>query len=189
MDKVKFGIKNVHIFPIKSESAEGVPTFDEGFAVPGAVSLSLDKDGDTKPFYADNIKYYVTVSNNGYEGDLEIAVIPDEFRIKILKYTKNNDGVLIENSTKEPTPFAMTYEEEGDQTGTKFCLYKGTATRPSLSHSTTQESKEPTTQKLNMSFSPLKDGKVLAMTTEDTKQTVINNWHNAPYWDEDIPSV
>ncbi|MBQ6318198.1 MAG: phage tail protein [Lachnospiraceae bacterium] len=189
MDKVKFGLKNVHIFPIKTVSKDGVPEFDEGFAVPGAVNLSLNKDGDTKPFFADNIKYYVTVSNNGYEGDLEIAVIPDTFRIKILKYEKDNNGVLIEDSSKEPTPFAMTYEEDGDQTGTKFCLYNGTATRPSLTHATTQETKDPSTQKLNMSFAPLKNGRVLAMTTGDTDKEVVEKWHNEPYWAENIPSA
>lgn len=189
MDKVKFGIKNVHVFPIKKTDESGIPEFDDGIAIPGAVSLSLDKDGDTNPFYADNIKYYVTVSNNGYSGDLEIAVIPDAFRIKILKYEKDSNGVLIENSSKEPVPFAMTYEEEGDQTGTKFCLYNGTATRPSLSHSTTKENKDPSTQKLNMSFAPLKDGRVLAMTTEDTDSTVVADWHKEPYMGGDIPSA
>lgn len=189
MDKVKFGLKNVHIFPILNEKPDGTPEYDDGFAIPGAVNLALDKDGDVKPFYADNIKYYVTVTNNGYEGDLEIAVITDDFRIKILRYEKDENGVLIEDSTKEIVPFAMTYEEDGDKDGTRFCLYKGTATRPSLNAQTTQESKEPTTQKINMSFSPLKNGRVLAMTTADTKKNVIEEWHDKPYWVDNIPSV
>lgn len=189
MDKVKFGIKNVHVFPIKSTDQNGAPEYDDGIAIPGAVSLSLDKDGDTNPFYADDIKYFVTVSNNGYSGDLEIAVIPDEFRIKILKYEKDSNGVLVENSSKEPAQFAMTYEEEGDQSGTKFCLYNGTATRPALSHQTTKDNKDPSTQKLSMSFAPLKNGNVLGMTTDDTAQSVIDAWHDAPYMGGNTPSI
>ena len=49
-DKVKFGIKNVHIFPISSWSL-GVPTYGAAIAVPGAVSLSLDAQGDINKFY------------------------------------------------------------------------------------------------------------------------------------------
>ena len=32
-----------------------------------------DPQGESEPFYADNIVYYTSVANNGYEGDLELA--------------------------------------------------------------------------------------------------------------------
>lgn len=189
MDKVKFGLKNVHIHPIESIDENGLPVYDEPFAIPGAVNVKFDKDGDVKPFYADNIKYFVTVSNNGYSGDLEVAVITDEFRIKILGYVKDDNGVLVENSSVQPKSFAMTYEEEGDTDGTKFCLYNGTATRPSLNSKTTEDSKDPTTQTINVSFAPLKNGKVLAMSTEDTDASVVANWHDEPYLGSALPSM
>ena len=75
----------------------------------------------------------------------------------------------------------MTFEEDGDQTGTKFVLYNGTASRPSLDKSTTTDSKEPSTQQLDVSFAPLASGRVMAMTTADTSSTVLNGWHTAPY--------
>lgn len=179
MDKVKFGIKNVHVFPIESEVG-GVPTYGTVIPIPGTVSLSLDKQGDTNDFYADNIKYYTSVANNGYSGNLVVAVIPDDFRKKILKYLEDQKGVLIEDIA-EPKHFAMTFEEDGDQTGTKFVLYNGTASRPSLDKSTTTESKEPTTQQLDVSFAPLASGRVMAMTTDQTDAAVIAAWHTAPY--------
>lgn len=182
MDKVKFGIKNVHIFPITSEVG-GVPTYGSVINVPGTVSLSLDKQGDTNDFYADNIKYYTSVANNGYAGSLEVAVIPDEFREQILKYVKDSKGVLVEDIA-EPTHFAMTFEEDGDQTGTKFVLYNGTASRPSLEKSTTTDTKEPSTQTLDISFAPLTNGRVMAMSTDSTDPAVLATWHTAPY----IPS-
>ena len=178
-DKVKFGIKNVHIFPITNWT-NGVPTYGSVIDIPGTVSLSLDKQGDTNDFYADNIKYYTSVANNGYSGNLTVAIIPDEFREKILKYINDNNDVLVEDIA-EPNHFAMTFEEDGDQLGTKFVLYNGTASRPSLDKSTTTDSKEPSTQQLDVSFAPLSSGRVMAMTTADTDATVLASWHTAPY--------
>ena len=178
-DKVKFGIKNVHVFPITGWTG-GVPTYGNVIDIPGTVSLSLDKQGDTNDFYADNIKYYTSVANNGYSGNLTVAIIPDEFRTKILKYLTDTKDVLVEDIA-EPTHFAMTFEEDGDQIGTKFVLYNGTASRPSLDKSTTTDSKEPSTQELDVSFAPLASGRVMAMTTASTDATVLASWHTAPY--------
>lgn len=178
-DKVKFGIKNVHVFPITAWNS-GVPTYGSVIDIPGTVSLTLDKQGDTNDFYADNIKYYTSVANNGYAGSLEVAVIPDTFREKILNYIKDTKNVLVEEMA-EPTPFAMTFEEDGDTDGTKFVLYNGTATRPSLDKSTTTDSKEPSTQTLDVSFAPLASGRVMAMTTVNTPDAVLTAWHTAPY--------
>lgn len=176
-DKVKFGIKNVHIHPMIDDT----PVFDVAIPVPGAKSLSLDAQGDISKFYADNIVYYQTSSNNGYEGDLEVALIPNEVYEKIFNYVKDSKKVMTENASKNVTPFAMTFEEEGDMTGTKFVLYNCTATRPSRSLETVEESKEPTTQTLSVSAAPLKDGNVMSMTTEETEQAVIDAWHSKVY--------
>lgn len=176
-DKVKFGIKNVHIFPQLTDA----PTFGPVIDVPGAVSLSLDAQGDISKFYADNIVYYQTSANNGYEGDLEVALIPDEVFEKIFNYVKDEDNVYTENASKNVVPFAMTFEEEGDQAGTKFVLYNCTATRPSRSLATVEDSKEPTTQTLSVSAAPLKDGNVMAMTSADTTVEVLKDWHTDVY--------
>lgn len=176
-DKVKFGIKNVHIFPQLTDA----PTFGPVIDVPGAVSLSLDAQGDISKFYADNIVYYQTSANNGYEGDLEVALIPDEVFEKIFNYVKDEKNVYTENASKNVVPFAMTFEEEGDQAGTKFVLYNCTATRPSRSLATVEDSKEPTTQTLSVSAAPLKDGNVMAMTSADITVEVLKDWHTDVY--------
>ena len=46
------------------------------------MSISLDAEGETSPFYADGIVYFRSVTNNGYSGDLEIALIPEWFRTR-----------------------------------------------------------------------------------------------------------
>ena len=93
--------------------------------------------------------------------------------------SREND-VLVEDIV-EPNHFAMTFEEDGDQTGTKFVLYNGTASRPALNKSTTTESKEPSTQELDISFAPLSSGRVMAMTTDNTADAILAAWHTAPY--------
>ena len=57
-DKVKFGIKNVHYAVLSDETT---PTYETPVAIPGAVSFSLEANGDTSPFYADNMQYFVII--------------------------------------------------------------------------------------------------------------------------------
>ena len=92
-NKVKFGLKNCHYAKATLDPETNEVTFATPVAIPGAVNLSLDPEGDTEPFYADDMVYYTTVANNGYSGDLEIALIPDSFRKDILKETEDPQGV------------------------------------------------------------------------------------------------
>ena len=179
-DKVKFGIKNVHVFPIVSITA-GVPTYGDVIDVPGAVSFSMSAQGDINKFYADNIVYYQSSANNGYEGDLTLALIPEAFYEKIFGQTPDANGVMTENAAVEAKAFAMTFEEDGDQTGTKFVLYNCTATRPTKELQTIEDSKTPVTQTLTVSAVPLQSGDVMGMTTSATPDAVKNTWHDAVY--------
>lgn len=179
-DKVKFGIKNVHVFPITSVTA-GVPTYGDVIDVPGAVSFSMSAQGDINKFYADNIVYYQSSANNGYEGDLTLALIPEAFYEKIFGQTPDANGVMTENAAVEAKAFAMTFEEDGDQTGTKFVLYNCTATRPTKELQTIEDSKTPVTQTLTVSAVPLQSGDVMGMTTSATPDAVKNTWHDAVY--------
>lgn len=176
-DKVKFNLKNVHIFPQVTDA----PTFGDVIDIPGAVSLTIDAQGDINKFYADGIVYFQTSANNGYAGTAEFALIPNEVMKKIFNYEEDEDKVLTENANSKIVPFAMTFEEDGDETGTKFVLYNCTATRPSRSLATKKDTIEPTTQSLSISAAPLKDGKVLAYTQADTTVEVLNNWHTGVY--------
>lgn len=180
MDKVKFGIKNVHIFPIES-MVNGIPTYGNVVNVPGAVSFSMGAQGQINKFYADNIVYYQSSANNGYEGDLTLALIPEEFYEKIYGQVPDANGVMTENAAVEAKAFAMTFEEDGDQTGTKFALYNCTATRPTKELNTIEDNKTPVTQALTVSAAPLQNGDVMAMTTSTTPEAVKNNWHNEVY--------
>ena len=68
-NKVKFNICNVH-YAIVRLNPDGTANFETPVPMPGAVSLSLDPNGEPKNFYADGFAYYTISNNMGYEGDL-----------------------------------------------------------------------------------------------------------------------
>ena len=68
-NKVKFNICNVHYAVVKL-NPDGTATFETPVPMPGAVSLSLDPNGEPNNFYADGYAYYTISNNMGYEGDL-----------------------------------------------------------------------------------------------------------------------
>lgn len=83
-NKVKFNICNCH-YALQKLSEAGEITFDTPVAMPGAMSLALDPNGEPESFYADGIEYYIIANNMGYDGDLELALIPESFRTDVLK--------------------------------------------------------------------------------------------------------
>ena len=51
----------------------------------GAVEISLDPRGETTDFYADDILYYTTVTNQGYETTLTVANIPHRIQNRCIR--------------------------------------------------------------------------------------------------------
>lgn len=89
-NKVKYNLKNAH-YAVITEGKGGAITFATPVPIEGSVSLSLDAEGDTNTFYADGIAYYTSVSNQGYSGDFECAMLPDSFRADVLCEVVSND--------------------------------------------------------------------------------------------------
>ncbi len=179
-NKIKYNLKNVHAAVLTED--DGVYTYGTPKAIPGAVSLSLDAEGDTNPFYADGIVYYRTVANNGYSGDLEIALIPDWVRTDLLKELVDSNGVLVEKSgTTESVYFALLFEFDGDQKAIRHVLYKCNLSRPGIASQTKEDSIEPVTETLSITADPRADGMVKSRTGDDTDSTVYQNWYQAVY--------
>ena len=181
---VKYNIKNVYAAKMTETIKDGVSTFTyaEPKAVPGAVSLSLDAEGESSPFYADGIVYFRTVTNNGYSGELEIALIPEWFRTEILQETLDAKGVLVENSlTAESVKFALLFEFDGDVKAIRHALYNCTASRPSIESQTKEDTIEPGTETLSLTADPRADGLVKAKTGDTTDKTTYDNWYKTIY--------
>ena len=180
-NKVKYNLKNVHAAKL-TRTEDGGYSYETPRAIPGAVSISLDAEGDTSPFYADGIVYFRSVSNNGYSGDLEIALIPEWFRTEILKEELDKNGVLVENSKiAEMEKFALLFEFDGDEKCIRHVMYNCTASRPSIESETKEDTIEPGTEKLSLTADPREDGLVKSRTGDTTTDATYNDWYKAVY--------
>ena len=180
-NKVKFGLNKVHYAKIIAWSEDGVPTFATPVRLPGAVSLSIDAEGENENFYADDIVYYVINNNAGYTGDLEVALITTDFALTILGETLDTNGVLVERNDAEPAQFALLFEFTGDKNHIRHVLYCCSASRPATESSTKEESTEVKTETLSLTASALPDGVVKSKTCESTTDAVYNNWYKSVY--------
>ncbi len=178
-NKVRFGLDNVAIAMMKADGSG----YDAPVSVPGAVNLSTSPEGDNEVFYADNGPYYTIATNAGYTGDLEMALIPDTLKAKMLGWTIDNNGALVEVSDAVAQPFALLFEVNGDQKKRRNVFYSCTAARPEEENSTTEDSASPTTETLSITMIPRDiDGKKvtkLSIELNETNKEVYDGFYTA----------
>lgn len=179
-NKVKYNICNVH-YAVIAKAEDGSVTFATPVAIPGAVSISLDPKGEPESFYADGVEYYVINNNQGYDGDLEVALIPESFRQDVLLEMADANNVLVENSNSQTGSFALLFEFDGDIRKIRHVMYNCSASRPSISGKTNEEGKEVQTETLTIKSRPLANGLVKAKTGNSTTDAVYANWYKNVY--------
>ena len=179
-NKVKYNLKNAH-YALLTIGEDGAVTYGMPVALPGSVSLSLDANGEPENFYADGIAYYVINNNMGYDGDLELVLIPESFRTDVLKEKLDSKGVLVENSDAELAQFALLFEFDGDVRHIRHVMYNCSASRPKIEGKTNEDKKEVQTETLTIKATPLADGKVKAKTGNTTDAAVYAGWYKAVY--------
>lgn len=182
-NKVEFGLSNVH-YATYTET-DGTVVFDTPKPIPGAVSMTSEPVGESTPFYADNMVYYMSRANQGYEATLSIARIPQQFAIDALgEELDETDGVLTEIADAQGKPFALLFQFEGDQKAVRHVMYSCEAARPSIAGSTKEESTEVTPSELTLTASPIKLNDKLIVktkTTDTTTEAVYNSWYETVY--------
>lgn len=190
-NKVKFNICNVH-YALLTVSEDGEITFGTPVAMPGAVSLSLEPNGEPSNFYADGYACYTISNNMGYEGDLELAMVPEGFRTDVLKESLDDNSVLVESANVETANFALLFEFDGDVKKIRHVLYNCSAARPNIESSTNEEEIEVQTETLVITAAPLANGYVKARTGDSTTDTVYAGWYSSVYMptvEEDGPQT
>ena len=190
--KVKFGLKNVHVFPMteQADSETGAITMQYGtaIAVPGAVNLTLDVSEDQPdPFYADDGVYYLPAGvSSGYSGNLELALIPDEIKTQLMAFITDAAGVIVELQEAVNKLFGMTFEISSDTKARRLFYYKCQFGRPSLAASTNTNTKTPQTDTAPLTVLPTSQlftlggenkSIISGYSTEDTDSEVYNSWH------------
>lgn len=188
-NKIKYGLKNVY-YAVATIAADGSATYATPVALPGAVSLSMDPQGELTPFYADNIVFYMSSANNGYEGDLTLAMVPDSFKKDVLGYVEDTKKVLVEDADAELAHFALLFQFEGDSKATRRVLYNCVAGRPTDNGNTKEENVSPETDQLSLTATTIYNASldrnvVKAECNDTTDADVYAGWFTNVY----IPAI
>lgn len=177
-NKIKYGLSNVY-YSIITYGENDAITYGAPVRIPGGVNLSLSAEGDTNTFYADDVAYFTSATNNGYSGDLEVALIPDSFKTDVLGETlEQSSGVYYEYSNATQKEFALLFEFQGDESATRHCMYRCTASRPDVASATKAESIEPQTETLSITAMPRIADK-LTKAKCPAGASAYNNWFTA----------
>lgn len=176
-------------------SAWGEITTDaQGHDVYGAPHMFLgnrqvnwDPAGDLVKVFADGTVIYTGRQNSGYTGSLELTNLDDDFAAYVLSEAVDSNNVQYEE--KEPTlnRFYLLWEWVQDAKNTRHIMYNITASRSSMSATTSGDGDSKTAQyrTLNLTSIPRDDGIVKASTRVDVNDTVYENWFSAAY----VPSA
>lgn len=181
MNKVKFCLKRAYYAKATIGEDDDI-SYSTPQRIPGAVSIALSPEGDLTSLRADGTDYYIGASNNGYTGDLEMAIIPDSFRKDCLGEKEHStDKTIYEVKSAQPMPFALLFEFEGDSKAIKHVMYLCYAQRASI-EGENPDKNEPKTEKLSLKCVPREvDGLVKCKTSEETTSSVSSGWYQSVY--------
>ena len=143
---VKFGISKAYYAPWDDTAGK----YKTPVRLPGAVSLSISREGDESSFYADNIVYYSMATNAGYSGDFSLAKAPQSVYVDLLGQTVDGKKMLVESTDDKQTPFALLFEVDGNVEKQRFCFYNCTLSRPESEANTKEDTVDPDTDTLSI---------------------------------------
>lgn len=135
-NKVEFGMSNVHI------ALENEGGWDKPIHVPGAVSYTPEAEAEDFHFYADDGDYYNEYTDNGYTGELTMALLPDWFLGGALGYQKSADGGIVEIKNAPKKRFCLIFDAKGDKHGRRFMFINCGAGKPTEEFKTLEDKKE-----------------------------------------------
>ncbi len=192
-NKYHYDVKNCHY--CKGEKREdGTIVFNEEVKpLPGLMSIDMGAEGDTSKLRADGIDYIVIVSNNGYSGTANFIKVSEAFKIDCLaEKVDETTGIQYEDSDAEPSPFALMGEFKGDKEGIRWIFYNCVASRPKHAGENKDNQKEPDTEELSITASPLPtvvDGKEINVVRGGITRSMNEETFNAWFKQVCIPGI
>ncbi len=189
-NKVEYGLRNAHYAIVTVDEVTNAVTFGKPERLPGAVTLTMNASGDLIRFKADDLDYYTNPNNQGYEGTLTLARVPEKFRQEVLGEELTEGGVLIEDADAQTKRFALLFEFQGDKKAIRHVMYYCSANRPSEA-SKTKDGGDVNTTELTVIAGPRPDNNLVkAKTTAGVKDEIYNGWYTAVYEkDSEVPSA
>ena len=181
-----YDVKNCH-YCKGTKQENGTITFaNEVKALPGLISIDMGAEGDIFKQRADGVDYIVIVSNNGYSGTANFVKVSEDFKMDCLaERIDETTGIQYEDSDAEPSPFALMGEFKGDKEGIRWIFYNCVASRPKLAGDNKDNQKEPDTEELSITASPLPaviDGNEVSIVrggiTRSMNEETFNAWFN-----------
>lgn len=180
MDKnlVLFGLEQVHI-----AFQDGEGGYEEPDEITGAVSLATTPSSEQIVFHADNRRYFVRENNNGYTGTLEMALIPDLIKARMLGWEVDTNGMLVEKADGKPERFALMGQVLGDAKNRRFVYYDVMAMRHGQDSATKGDTIDPNTQSIPITITPFKHSGMNIVKGDielsNTNTAVYNGFFNA----------
>lgn len=150
MNKVEFGISNLHIGTY-SVATDGTVTLGTPYHQAGAVGFSPEASDDKTDFYADNMAYWSNYNSGPTEGDIEVALFDDTFKSQYLGYRSFSGGGLAEVKNPVKPSVYLMFEIDGDAEKRRVIYYNASLGSIKREYHTTEESKEPVTETLPVS--------------------------------------
>ena len=178
-NKVVFGLSNVYVGTY-SVNTYGTASLGTPMHVPGAVNLSIEADTEETVFWADNVKYYVTNADNGFTGTLEMAYIPDTFKINYMNYKQLSDGGIAQIKGQDNKTIYFMFESSGDAENRRAIFYNVNIGPISREYSTTEATKDPKTASLPITIVGDNQTGVTRAVYSPTASTAYNAMFTSP---------
>lgn len=177
-NKVNYGLCKL-AYAIITETA-GVISYGTPVMLPGAVNFTAAPSGEEVEFEADNIIYYRSQGNYGYDVTLEIMNVPDAFLKDVMGETLDTNNVAVESADDVVKRIAVLGQFEGDVHKKRFVLYNCLPKRGNFDGSTSRK-KEPKPRTITLAADPRPDGVIKASTTGEVNATAYNGWFESVY--------
>ena len=190
-NKVEYGFRNVY-YSVITESDNAI-TYGTPVKLAsnggGGISVNLAPVGDQSDTYADDIIWYSETANQGYEGDLVLTQLTDDFKKDVLGMVVDSNNALIEQADTKFKNFALGFEVQGNENPTRTWYYYCSVSRPG-DGANTKEASVTTAQKtltLKVMPRPTDMAVKVSMTKSSTNETAFNGFFSAVY--EKVSSI
>lgn len=187
--KITYGLKNLY-YSAATVGEDGKVQYETPKRMPGATEISLSPVGEDTQIKGDDTTFVTITVNQGYDGNVSVLGIPEEFAVNVLGMTKDGNGVLVENAEDVKKQFALLGEFSSETKEKKrWVLYNCTAGRTDFAGKTKEDSVEAQTFSIPLKAAPAEDtGDVKAIavgdpTAKDAPET-FKNWFKAVYVSE-----